>query len=69
MSPPTVTEILLVGGERIRVQGTVSDVQAKILDAARGSIMELAWLDDAESGQPVGVNPVHIVSISAAAES
>lgn len=42
MSPPTVTEILVVGGKRIRVKGAGADVQAKILDAARGSIMELA---------------------------
>jgi hypothetical protein len=69
MSPPSVTEILLVGGERIRVRGAPAEVQTKILDAARGSIMELAWLDDAESGQPVGLNPVHIVLVSAAAES
>jgi len=69
MSSPSFTEILLVGGERIRVQGAPEDVQTKILDAARGSLMELAWLDEVESGQPVGLNPVHIVLVSAVAES
>ena len=34
-----------------------------IVAAARGSIMELAWVVEAESGQRVGVNPEHVVTL------
>jgi hypothetical protein len=55
-----VTEITLVGGERLLVEGEPHHVESAILSAARGSIMELAWLTEAESGQRVGVNPEHV---------
>jgi hypothetical protein len=51
------TEITLVDGGRYRVQGDVKEVERKILDAARGSIMELTWLTEVESGEQIGVNP------------
>jgi hypothetical protein len=54
------TEITLAGGERLRIEGTPDDVEAAILSAARGSIMEFAWLTDADSGQRVGVSPDHV---------
>jgi hypothetical protein len=47
------------------VEGDVDDVQALILAAARGSIMELAWMMDAETGERVGVNPEHVVMLRA----
>lgn len=37
------TEITLVTGERHRVEGDAKTVEQAILDAARGSIMQLAW--------------------------
>ena len=57
------TEIALVTGERIRVEGGAKEVERKILDAARGSIMELAWMVECETAEPLGVNPEHVVML------
>ena len=62
---PSTTEINTAGGERHRVRGDVKAVEQKILDAARGSIMEFAWFTDAETSEPVGVNPEFVVSLRA----
>ena len=43
------TEITVVGGDRFSVEGDVKVVERAILAAARGSIMELAWLVEAET--------------------
>jgi hypothetical protein len=66
--PPVtpVTEITVVTGERYRVEGDVRDVERRILDAARGSIMELAWLVETETGNRLGVNPECVVIVRAA---
>jgi hypothetical protein len=61
----TTTEITVLGGERYRVQGDARDVERSILDAARGSIMEFAWLVEAETGQRVGINPESVVTLRA----
>ncbi|MHB8532725.1 MAG: hypothetical protein ACYDC2_08395 [Solirubrobacteraceae bacterium] len=61
-----ITEILVVAGVRFRVQGTPEEVEAKILDAARGSILELVWLAEAESGEMIALNPAHIVALAGA---
>ena len=37
-----------------------------ILDAARGSIMQLAWFIEAETGGDLAVNPEHVVALRAA---
>ena len=60
------TELTLVGGDRHRVEGNARDVERTILDAARGSIMELAWLIEADTGQELGVNPEYVVLLRAA---
>ena len=60
-----VTEITLANGERIRVEGAPQDVEAAILSAARGSIMEFAWLTDSDSGQSVGITPDHVLMLRA----
>ncbi len=36
-----------------------------ILDAARGSIMQLAWLVEVDSGKRIAVNPEHVVMLRA----
>jgi hypothetical protein len=59
----TLTELLLSGGERLRVEGRLDEVEVLILSADRGSLLELAWLTDAESGQRVGINPDHVVML------
>lgn len=61
------TEITVAGGARYSVEGNANDVERVVLDAARGSIMALAWLIDAETGQRVGVNPAMVVSLRATA--
>jgi predicted small secreted protein len=59
------TEIILAGGVRQIVEGDAHDVERMILDASRGSIMELAWLIDAETGERLGVNPASVVALRA----
>ena len=64
--PPTLTpEITLSTGDRYQIQTGVKDVERVILDAARGSIMPLAWLVEAETGQDLAVNPEHVVTLRA----
>ncbi len=59
------TEITLVTGERHAVQGALNEVEANVLAASRGALMQFAWLTDAASGEKVGINPACIVSIRA----
>jgi hypothetical protein len=61
----TSTEILLVNGTHCRVEGNAEDVEHQILDAARGSVLELAWFTETESGQRIAVNPEHVVLLRA----
>ncbi|MGH2874453.1 MAG: hypothetical protein ACRDL5_18590 [Solirubrobacteraceae bacterium] len=58
-----MTEITLLGGERHRVNGDVKEVERLILDAARGSIMQFAWLTDAQTAETVGVNPEYVMTL------
>ena len=59
----SITEITVLGGERHRVEGSAKAIERLILDAARGSIMELAWLTEAETGESLGVNPECVVML------
>jgi len=61
----SITEITFVTGERCRVEGEAKDVERLILDAARGSIMQLAWLTDADAGEPLAINPECVVMLRA----
>jgi hypothetical protein len=61
----SITEITLVTGERFRVEREANDVERVILDAARGSIMQLAWLTDAQAGEPLAINPACVVMLRA----
>ncbi len=58
-----MTEIIVVGGARYRVEGSAEENEGLIIDAARGSIMQLAWLTEAETGERLGVNPEHVVVV------
>jgi hypothetical protein len=65
--PPTqTTEITVANGDRFRVEGDPKDVEKTILDAARGSIMQLAWLTEAGTRDQLAVNPEYIVMLRAA---
>jgi hypothetical protein len=57
----TTTEITVQGGDRYRVEGEAHDVERLILAAARGSIMEFAWLVEADTGERLGINPECVV--------
>ncbi len=57
------TEITLLGGDRYRVEGPPEAIERAILDAARGSIMELAWMVEADTGERIGINPEHVVML------
>ena len=59
----SITEITFLTGERCRVEGDAKDVERLILDAARGSIMQLAWLTDAHAGEPLAINPECVVML------
>jgi hypothetical protein len=61
----SITELAVITGERYRVEGGPKDVEQIILDAARGSIMQLAWLVEAETGEDLIVNPDHVVTLRA----
>jgi hypothetical protein len=63
--PVAATEIILVTGERYRVDGSPKEVEGSILAAARGSIMEFVWLTEVGSGNAVAVNPDHVAALRA----
>lgn len=54
-----------MGGERIMVEGEAKQIEAAILAAARGSIMEFAWMTEAQTGELVGINPDHVLMLRA----
>ena len=56
----------MLTGERFHVEGDARHVERTILDAARGSIMQLAWLTDAETGEDLAINPKHVVMLRTA---
>ena len=62
----STTELTIVTGDRYRVEGDAKHVEQIILNAARGSIMQLAWLVDAETGEDLAVNPDSVVILRAA---
>ena len=61
----SITEIAVITGERYRIEGDLKDVEQIILDAARRSIMQLAWFVQAETGEDLVVNPDHVVTLRA----
>jgi hypothetical protein len=60
-----MTEITVSTGDRYRVEAGVKEVEQIILDAARGSIMQLAWFVVADTGSDLAVNPEHVVTLRA----
>jgi hypothetical protein len=47
------------------VNGDANAVEWLVVDAARGLIMQLAWLTDIETGEPIGVNPEYVMMLKA----
>lgn len=60
--------ITLVTGERYQIVGSLEEVEAAIIAASRGSIMQFAWLTE-PGGEKLGVNPASVVSLRVGATS
>jgi hypothetical protein len=56
--------LLLSTGESLEVAGTPDDVGRRLQDAVRSSPGTLAWLQAAGGQELVGVNPVHVVTVT-----
>jgi hypothetical protein len=57
--------VTVVTGQRYEIQGSPETVEAAIVGASRGSIMQLAWFTDAANGRAIAVNPIHVVALEA----
>jgi hypothetical protein len=64
----STTNLLLITGEQIEVVGLAEDVGQLLQNAARSTQGTLAWLEEAGSGEALGVNPAHVVTIRAGEE-
>lgn len=58
------TRILFSTGDTLDVEGSIQDVEKPLQNAARSGSGTLAWLNEASSGEPVCVNPVHVVTLA-----
>jgi hypothetical protein len=63
----SATQLTMVTGERYELSGTPEQVENLILAAARGSLLQFAWLEESAGGRVVGINPAHVVSLRAVA--
>lgn len=61
----SIIEITLIGGERLQVQGEATEIEGQILSAARGSILEFAWMTEASTGERIGINPDQVLMLRA----
>jgi hypothetical protein len=57
------TKLVLITGEQAEVEGRVEDVGRVLQDAARSASGTLAWVKDARTGETLGVNPAHVVTV------
>lgn len=53
----------MVNSDAIRVEGSLSEIEKELSDAARSGSSRFAWLTDRGTGQQVGINPDHVVSL------
>ena len=51
------------------MEGTIQEVEKPLQNAARSSPGTLAWLKDADTGESICVNPVHVVTLAPAAKA
>src|SRR3954452_4342973 len=61
-----LTLVTMTTGQRYEVDGSAESVEAAIVGASRGSIMQLAWLTEAASGRSIAINPLHVVALEPA---
>jgi len=55
--------LLLSTGEELEVGGSVADAATALENAARSSAGTLAWFEETERGQRLGVNPTQVVTV------
>jgi hypothetical protein len=55
--------VVMMTGERYEVEGSPRDVESAIVAASRGSILQLAWMTEADSGRTIAINPMHVVAL------
>ncbi len=60
------TLVTMTTGQRYEVDGTAESIEASIVGASRGSIMQLAWLTEAGTGRSIAINPLHVVALEPA---
>ena len=53
----------MANSDVIKVQGSLTEVEKELSDAARSGSSRFAWLIEEGSGQRVGVNPDQVVSL------
>ncbi len=56
------TNVLLVTGDELEVQGAIEDVGKRLQDAVRSSPGTLAWLEGA-GGESIAVNPAQVLTL------
>ncbi len=56
-------EITTLNGDVIGVDGSLSEVEKELSDAARSGSSRFAWFTDQATGERIGVNPDHVVSL------
>ena len=61
-----LTLVTMTTGERYEVDGSAESIEAAIVGASRGSIMQLAWLTEAGTGRAIAINPLHVVALTSA---
>jgi hypothetical protein len=59
-----LTLVTMTTGDRYEVDGSAESVEAAIVGASRGSIMQLAWLTEAGTGRSIAINPLHVVALA-----
>jgi hypothetical protein len=59
----TTTRLVMVTGEALLVDGSVDEIGRLLQDAARSTSGALAWLE--AGGEKLGVNPAHVITVSA----
>jgi hypothetical protein len=63
VSRDETTVLLLATGVTLQVKGRLDEVAKQLENAARSSAGTLAWFDEAQASERLGVNPAHVVSV------
>jgi hypothetical protein len=63
MALASTSELLLVTGEVLELDGPPDEVAKALENAARSSAGTLAWLKETSREQMLGVNPAQVVTV------